>query len=99
MWNADAIAAGLSAPLQRESRDAAAFIDAARKRNGEHVSQVVARLDVDRTVEAWGTLYRTSADRRGIASLVGLVREEPTKGREITQRLIARFPSLRGDDS
>lgn len=98
-WNADVIAAGLSTPQLRESRDAAAFLDATRKLNSEPVFHVVSSLDVDRTVQAWGKLYRTSADRRGIASLVGLVREEPTKGREIAGRLIARFPSLRGGDS
>jgi hypothetical protein len=94
--NADALAAGLTALQQRESLDAAAFLDAMRKLAEDHASNVVAGLDVERTVQAWANHYRTAADRRGIALLVEIVRREPTRGREIARRLIARFPSLRG---
>lgn len=92
--NAGGIAAGLGVLQARESRAAAALLSAVQSPSGNQLLGLVATLDVDRTVAAWGKLSPTLVDRRGITSHVAMVKEEPTAGREIARRLRDRFSSL-----
>jgi hypothetical protein len=96
--NVPALARGLDSLDHDDCEAALMVLEAVRRTDPSLVRSIASALDPGVTYAAWAKVYSRGTPRgscrRAIAALVRMVEDEPTVGRQIAQRLRARFRSL-----